>query len=1046
MPPQPQEKNSSEPPSESQAGHSALSRVFRGTAGRSRLFITGSGVLVCVYALGVICCVLSVPDIGVRCAFSTKVDHFNPEFLAPGEQQPLQTDDEIVRLGGHLVENWAQYLRALAALRKRSEPAPVKDAAELNAPGRELVRLDGEEFVRVEFERDGQTRRTWCRLGHSPLAALVPTVLWFFIKAGLFLVGALVFWTRPQERSARLFFVLCLVSCGAYLGGYHWQSITTRPPLLVVFMVSAVLLPAVSLHFYLLFPRPKSFFERRPLLTLVGVYSAPLLFLGLLLTDYLYVRVLLGNGPAAAGGVEALLRVMLWSIYGYFLIALGLYFLSLWALLHGYRTAQNVTERNQVKWILIGATAALVPLLYSLYLALLDQTRFVGGGAATWPMFGASLCVTLAFTISITRYRLMQVDQIVSSGFIYVAISVVAAAVYYALVFGGVLLLGSRISGGPSLAQAAGVSATVLLLLVVLDAARGRLKKVLDRHFRREKLHLDRTLRRMSQAVAQLVDAPTLARSLLHSTADLLGVERGAVYLREGEPALYRLAAVLGDPPRLPVLPPGQPLVEELRSHGNLSPHPSHANGNGAAHDTLPALRQLRSLGGEVAFALVHEERMLALLVLGPKSGGPYMSEDLNLLSAFAQVTVLALVSGEGGRTIEALNRELQAKVEKIAEQQRRILALQSQLTRRQRASEEEGKSPEPGAREEKAPEGPSSVPSTPCVATPEPPVSAEIIGTSPTVSQLLYQVRKVAAASSPVLLRGESGTGKDLLARALHENSPRAGRPFVKVHCAALQQTLLESELFGHVKGAYTGAVSDRQGRFELAHGGTLFLDEIGDISWEVQTKLLRVLQEMTFERVGSSEPIQVDVRIIAATHQDLERLIRQGRFREDLFYRLNVLPIHVPPLRQRREDIAELVQHFLRYHGQRCGKNDMQIDDDALALLKAALWPGNVRQLGSVIERAVVIAEGQLLTVADLPAELLVPPAEEGLGDEEAVETAPVSGGAQAERVDRDRREREQLVRALTATSGNKAEAARLLGLARSTFLSRLKKHGLS
>ncbi|MBI1918827.1 MAG: sigma-54-dependent Fis family transcriptional regulator, partial [Planctomycetes bacterium] len=524
--------------------------------------------------------------------------------------------------------------------------------------------------------------------------------------------------------------------------------------------------------------------------------------------------------------------------------------------------------------------------------------------------------------------------------------------------------------------------------------------------------------------------------------------ERGAVYLRDGDPALYRLAATLGDPPPHPELPPGQPLVEELRSHGSLCPRPPHANGNGTAHDSLAALRQLHHLGGEVAFALVHEERMLALLVLGPKSGDPYTSEDLNLLSAFSQVTVLALVSGEGGRTIEALNRELQAKIEKNAELQRRILALQGQLTRRQRASEEGGRGQESGVSEEKAAEAPSSLTPDPGPPTPE----TEILGSSPAVSKLLYQVRKVAASSSAVLLRGESGTGKDLLARAIHENSPRADRPFVKVLCAALQQTLLESELFGHVKGAFTGAVSDRAGRFELAHGGTLFLDEIGDVSWEVQTKLLRVLQEMTFERVGSSEPIQVDVRIIAATHQDLERLIRQGRFREDLFYRLNVLPILVPPLRERREDIVELVLHFLRYHSQRCrgsrenGSGDVQIDDDALALLKAAPWPGNIRQLGSVIERAVVIAEGPLLTVADLPAELLDPPAEEEASDDLVVEAAPVPGGVQAERAERDRRERQELVRALTATSGNKAGAARILGLARSTFISRLKKHGLS
>ena len=256
------------------------------------------------------------------------------------------------------------------------------------------------------------------------------------------------------------------------------------------------------------------------------------------------------------------------------------------------------------------------------------------------------------------------------------------------------------------------------------------------------------------------------------------------------------------------------------------------------------------------------------------------------------QITVLALESADGHRTIEGLNRELQSKVEKISEQQRRILALQSQLSRQaaaRRATDKEdpaGKPPEPAR---------SFQPSG-------------IVGSSPVLQQLLSLVRKVATTQAAVLIRGESGTGKELLARAVHENSPRAGKPFVKVHCAALSPICWKSELFGHVKGSFTGAHRDKMGRFELANGGTLFLDEIGDINLDVQTKLLRVLQEKVLERVGSSEPVQVDVRIITATHQNLENLIRQGRFREDLYYRLNVFPIEVPPLRDRVEDIAEL------------------------------------------------------------------------------------------------------------------------------------------
>src|SRR5439155_15664937 len=196
-------------------------------------------------------------------------------------------------------------------------------------------------------------------------------------------------------------------------------------------------------------------------------------------------------------------------------------------------------------------------------------------------------------------------------------------------------------------------------------------------------------------------------------------------------------------------------------------------------------------------------------------------------------------------------------------------------------------------------------------------------------------------------------------------DSSPRASRPFVKVHCAALAPTLLESELFGHIRGAFTGAVKDRTGRFETANGGTLFLDEIGDVSWEVQTKLLRVLQEMTFERVGSSESIQVDVRIIAATHQNLERLIQQGRFREDLFYRLNVLPLNVPPLRERRSDIPQLVLFFLERSCQKFGKKIEAVSQDTMDQLMSYDWPGNIRELQNIVERGVVLSNRSVLTL---------------------------------------------------------------------------------
>ncbi len=318
------------------------------------------------------------------------------------------------------------------------------------------------------------------------------------------------------------------------------------------------------------------------------------------------------------------------------------------------------------------------------------------------------------------------------------------------------------------------------------------------------------------------------------------------------------------------------------------------------------------------------------------------------------------------------------------------------------------------------------------------------IVGESPSLRQVLTKVEQVAQTAATVLLRGETGTGKEMVARAIHINSPRESRPFVRVNCAALAPGVLESELFGHEKGAFTGAVARRPGRFELADGGTLFLDEVGDLPLDVQVKLLRVLQEREFERVGGSETIKVDVRVISATHRDLERLIGEGKFREDLYYRLNVFPITLPPLRDRTNDIPLLVEHFVQKYAQSTGKFVRGADAQATAMLSSYPWPGNVRELENVIERALILATGNTLTAADLDfgtrrANSAAPSAvvtESGSG--------PVDSGRSLYRR-LSEQERNEIVSAVDRAQGNIAHAARALGINRSTLYYRMRKHGL-
>ena len=320
------------------------------------------------------------------------------------------------------------------------------------------------------------------------------------------------------------------------------------------------------------------------------------------------------------------------------------------------------------------------------------------------------------------------------------------------------------------------------------------------------------------------------------------------------------------------------------------------------------------------------------------------------------------------------------------------------------------------------------------------------LIGSSATLRRVLDVVERVADTDSTVLVTGESGTGKEMVARALHWSSRRAERMFVTVNCGAIPEELLESELFGHVRGAFTNAVSHREGRFSLANGGTIFLDEIGDMSPNLQVKLLRVLQDRTFEPVGSSHSIRVDVRVIAATHQQLETAIREKRFREDLFYRLNVIPIEVPPLRERREDVPLLVAHFLRLASEEKKLGLCTIAADALEQLVRHDWPGNVRELENLIERLVVLRGQGEIGVADLPAGLRGSASPVGASPPGAApgERLPQAGVAFHEVVDRF--EADLILQALERTHWNKNQAARLLGLNRTTLLEKIKKKRLA
>jgi len=348
------------------------------------------------------------------------------------------------------------------------------------------------------------------------------------------------------------------------------------------------------------------------------------------------------------------------------------------------------------------------------------------------------------------------------------------------------------------------------------------------------------------------------------------------------------------------------------------------------------------------------------------------------------------------------------------------------------------------------------NVPSSGRLTETGPPIPG-LIGSGPAMQEVYRLTRKVALSHASVLLLGETGTGKELIAKAIHQLSPRGSGPFVRVNCGALAENLLESELFGHVRGAFTGAIENRTGRFEAAHTGTIFLDEINSTTGKLQVKLLRVLQEHEFERVGDTQTIRVDTRVIAASNRDLLEEVEAGRFREDLYYRLNVITIYLPPLRERREDVAELVGHFLRIYNQRNNLHVPHVQREAMEALRAYDWPGNVRELQNYVERAVVLAPGDELTCELLPETVLgrkrprvgrhrAADLESLAG--ELVELGLASAAPGEENLHArivDRVERELIAQVMAACDNVQIKAAARLGINRNTLHKKLEEHGL-
>jgi transcriptional regulator with GAF, ATPase, and Fis domain len=1028
----------------------------------ARWLLSLLGVAAVGYAVAVLAVAATTQDPRIRCLLSD-IDSTAPEDqishhagsaakVAPTGRgvrilatlRGLQADGRAPLAGDRLltvarlpIESFTDFTAAIGRLRRMplpvgsdlgQRPESLSSLGPLLPP---VVVRGSIRWVEVRFspaDRPTEVITTWLRLRSLPAPDLALTFIWFACHSLIMALAALAFWNRPFDRPGQLFFAMCSVTLVAFIGGYQWWVIADSPLLTVPFIVSGVLLPAVTLHFFLAYPEPKAILGSRRWVRMLCLYAPP----GVVAAVICWMALLtMGTFPLGLSPEE--LRAWLphleqWVYVG-FLLAAGYFLAILLALLKSVRSTRNPLLQSQVRGILWAGLLATVPVSYSLYLVWLDRGAFALG-RATPPMFVASLLFMLAYGVGMARYKLMLIDELIDQGMRFLAMNV-GLSLAFAVTISGIALAGSGAGlglGSGGVDQNWPRMVVVVCAVLVVLWLRNRIQLWIDRRYFREKYPLDRALGRINQVLGRTVEPELLAERMLIACRESMQVGHAALYLRDPATGDYQLVAVDGLDGGRWNWPTDQELLRALRSDGvRPSDEAAEPDGDSSAH------RVLRELDIQLVHSLTGDEGGIGLILLGPKrNGASFSAEDLAFLTAVGQLTGVALHTARMQVTASQLNDELRTKAAKISEQQRLITMMQSELTTRQ-------------------------VP-LPVVADAD--AGRMLIkGSSSPVLALLDTVRKVAATDSTVLVRGESGTGKELLARAIHEHSLRRTGPLVPVHCGALSAGLLESELFGHVKGAFTGATSDRKGRFELADGGTLFLDEIGDISMDVQIKLLRVLQERRFEPVGGTRTLEVNVRLITATHQDLEKLIRQGRFREDLYYRLNVISITSPPLRDREDDVLELAEAFLKEAATRHGKSVVCFDDESLQALRVYRWPGNVRELENVVERAVVLAEGPTVTLRELPVGISGGDLPQGIattrkkprrrvrladdpqrsgGWEESPVARPSPSGPEAE-------ERTIIEEALRRSGGNKAQAARLLGMPRSTLFSKLEKYGL-
>ncbi len=827
-----------------------------------------------------------------------------------------------------------------------------------------------------------------------------PKALYMILPGLLTLLCALYLVRRPEASPLFPFLVLTEVATYVLVLSYtNLEGLVASPPLLLQFFAWNVLAPPALVLFFLRTPTPMPW-GRWPRAGWLFVPSV----LQFVATVVMYVRLLIRPDEATQGQFLTYARIAI-------PVTNLCYGLAVVALIVRRVRAGRPEKRLGILYLGYGFVLSLLGLTSFVFIHSQSTAvaQILGGNDLLMVLYSV---LALSLTMSTSSKWTRILDRWVHRGFVYGAITAGILVMYIGLSwFIGLLLT-----------QLFGLtSRTVTIWAAVLSTAglfsvRHVVQEYVDRLFFKTRYRYAETLRELGERMAAIMELPRLMAQLVRIVGESVGLSWARAYRFEGH--TLTLLQGWGE---------GAGCAKVECSHALLRRGRGGA-GEGTvllkSHlDATPENARLLDLFGELdaecLVLLEFQGDLLGVLALGaPPEANVFSRDEVDLLSSVGKQAAVAMKNALSYSTILSLSENLAAGKHEIERLKSRLevenVYLQQELASAARFG--------------------------------------DLVGNSPGMLQVRQLIEKIAPTDATVIVTGESGTGKELVARTIHGLSPRAQRPLVVVNCAAIPENLLESELFGHVKGAFTGAARRRIGQFELADGSTLFLDEIGEMPLSLQSKLLRVLQEREFNPVGSETPVKVDVRILTATNRDLSAMVRAGAFREDLYYRIHVVPVHLPPLRDRGDDIPLLAQYLLELHARRMGRRVTGFSRAALDRLRAYAWPGNVRELANVIERAVALSEGPvldegvMLPVAGAAVAVLSgsAPGQPATG---ARQDAAATGELELpykEAVEAFRRH--YILRALERTAGNKSEAARLMGVNRPYLHRLIKELGLS